>query len=41
MSDVHVALAPDGRPMVQPADRAAWRAWLAAKHETATGIWPA
>jgi uncharacterized protein YdeI (YjbR/CyaY-like superfamily) len=23
----------------QPADRAAWRAWLAANHATATGVW--
>jgi uncharacterized protein YdeI (YjbR/CyaY-like superfamily) len=23
----------------QPADRAAWRAWLAAHHATATGVW--
>ncbi len=23
----------------QPADRAAWRAWLAANHETARGVW--
>ena len=32
-------LAPDGRPMLHPADRAAWRAWLAANHERPTGIW--
>ncbi len=24
---------------VQPADRAAWRAWLAANHSTASGVW--
>ena len=28
-----------GDERVQPADRAAWRAWLAANHATATGIW--
>lgn len=32
-------LAPDGRPMVQPLDRAGWRAWLAANHATSTGVW--
>jgi uncharacterized protein YdeI (YjbR/CyaY-like superfamily) len=26
-------------PEVEPADRAAWRAWLAANHATATGVW--
>ena len=33
------ATAPDGRPMVQPADRAAWRGWLEANHTTSTGVW--
>lgn len=32
-------LAPDGRPMIHPPDRAAWRAWLAAYHSRPTGIW--
>jgi len=32
-------LAPDGRPMIHPSDRAAWRAWLAANHERPTGVW--
>ena len=27
-------VAPDGRPTVEPADRAAWRAWLIANHAT-------
>lgn len=31
--------APDGRPMIHPPDRAAWRAWLAANHTRPTGIW--
>ena len=26
-------------PEVQPVDRAEWRAWLAANHATATGVW--
>jgi uncharacterized protein YdeI (YjbR/CyaY-like superfamily) len=26
-------------PEVEPADRAEWRAWLAANHATATGVW--
>jgi len=32
-------IAPDGRPMIHPPDRAAWRAWLAANHTQPTGIW--
>ena len=32
-------LGPDGRPMINPPDRAAWRAWLAANHTRPTGIW--
>ncbi len=32
-------LAPDGRPMIDPPDRAAWRAWLAANHTRPTGVW--
>jgi uncharacterized protein YdeI (YjbR/CyaY-like superfamily) len=31
--------APDGRPTVQPPDRAAWRSWLSANHTTSTGAW--
>ena len=31
--------APDGRPMVGPFDRAAWRAWLIANHETTKGVY--
>jgi uncharacterized protein YdeI (YjbR/CyaY-like superfamily) len=31
--------APDGRPMVHPLERAAWRDWLAANHATSTGVW--
>ena len=31
--------APDGRPMIHPTDRAAWRAWLTANHTQPTGIW--
>jgi uncharacterized protein YdeI (YjbR/CyaY-like superfamily) len=33
------ATAPDGRPMVGPFDRAAWRAWLIANHETTNGVY--
>lgn len=39
------AVRPAPRPIgadderFQPADRAAWRAWLAANHATATGVW--
>ena len=32
-------LAPDGRPMIDPPDRAAWRAWLATNHTRPTGVW--
>ena len=31
--------AADGRPTVQPLDRAAWRSWLEANHATSTGAW--
>jgi len=31
--------AMDDKPRVQPADRAEWRAWLAANHRTSTGVW--
>ena len=33
------AVAPDGRPMVHPPDRGAWRAWLAANHTRPDGVW--
>ena len=36
---VTAGLAPDGRPWVGPFDRAGWRAWLIANHETATGVY--
>jgi uncharacterized protein YdeI (YjbR/CyaY-like superfamily) len=29
------------RPIYHPADRAAWRAWLAANHDTGRGVWVA
>jgi uncharacterized protein YdeI (YjbR/CyaY-like superfamily) len=29
----------DDAPLVQPEDRAAWRAWLEANHATARGVW--
>lgn len=32
-------VAPDGRPMIHPLDRASWRAWLAANHTRPTGLW--
>ena len=32
-------IAPDGRPMIDPSDRAGWRAWLAANHTRPDGIW--
>ena len=28
----------DGKPWVQPADRASWRAWLVANHATSSGV---
>ena len=31
-------VAPDGRPMVGPFDRAGWRAWLVANHATSSGV---
>jgi len=33
------ALAPDGRPMVGPFDRAGWRAWLIANHGASNGVY--
>jgi uncharacterized protein YdeI (YjbR/CyaY-like superfamily) len=31
-------LAPDGRPVVGPFDRAGWRAWLITNHTTSSGV---
>ena len=31
--------APDGKPIVGPFDRASWRAWLIANHETSSGVY--
>jgi uncharacterized protein YdeI (YjbR/CyaY-like superfamily) len=31
--------APDGKPIVGPFDRAAWRAWLVANHATSRGVY--
>ena len=33
------ALAPDGKPMVGPFDRARWREWLIANHATSKGVY--
>ena len=33
------ALAPDGKPMVGPFDRAGWRAWLIANHASSKGVY--
>ena len=33
------ASAPDGREVVEPVDRAAWRAWLEARHADSPSIW--
>ena len=30
---------PDEREVVEPADRAAWRTWLEARHADSAGIW--
>jgi uncharacterized protein YdeI (YjbR/CyaY-like superfamily) len=38
MSDSEV-VAPDGRPMVGPFDRAGWRAWLIANHGATNGVY--
>ncbi len=32
-------VSPDGRPVVEAADRAVWRAWLAEHHDAETGAW--
>ena len=32
-------MAPDGKPIVGPFDRAAWRAWLGANHATSSGVY--
>jgi uncharacterized protein YdeI (YjbR/CyaY-like superfamily) len=31
-------IAPDGKPFIQPADRAEWRAWLIEHHGTSRGV---
>ena len=31
-------IGPDGRPWIQPLDRATWRAWLVANHATSRGV---
>ena len=33
------ALAPDGKPMVGPFDRAGWREWLIANHASSKGVY--
>ena len=38
-ANVVEGVAPDGRPTVEPADRAAWRAWLIANHGRGSGVW--
>ena len=38
MPEAHGPLAPDGRPMVGPFDRAAWRAWLEQNHALSSGV---
>ena len=32
-------LAPDGKPMVGPFDRAGWREWLIANHGSSNGVY--
>ena len=32
-------LAPDGKPMVGPFDRAGWREWLIANHGSSKGVY--
>lgn len=34
-----MAKAPDGRALVQPRDREAWRAWLEVNHATSEPVW--
>jgi uncharacterized protein YdeI (YjbR/CyaY-like superfamily) len=34
-----VEVAPDGRPLVHPKSRRAWRAWLERNHATSDGVW--
>lgn len=34
-----IEVAPDGKPMVQPLTREAWRAWLRENHRTHPGLW--
>ncbi len=38
-SRVTEARAPDGKPMVGPLDRAAWREWLIANHASSKGVY--
>lgn len=35
----HPGVAPDGKPIVGPFDRADWRAWLIANHATSSGVY--
>lgn len=37
--DLSEELAPDGKPMVGPFDRAGWRAWLIANHRASKGVY--
>lgn len=39
MTDIDTGIAPDGKPWVHPLDRASWRAWLIANHETSAGAY--
>lgn len=38
-NDLTGSLAPDGKPMVGPFDRAGWRAWLIADHGMSKGVY--
>ncbi|MFL5768881.1 MAG: YdeI/OmpD-associated family protein [Chloroflexota bacterium] len=39
MTEVAEETAPEGRPMVGPFDRAAWREWLIANHASSKGVY--
>lgn len=39
MVSVTPAVAPDGRPMVGPLDRAGWRGWLIGHHADSSGVY--
>ncbi|MFP5341311.1 MAG: YdeI/OmpD-associated family protein [Candidatus Limnocylindria bacterium] len=39
MTDIETGIAPDGKPWVHALDRASWRAWLIANHETSSGAY--